>query len=78
MNIKQNLANSANYGGVRQSIKYIVIHYTGNDGDTDEANANYFKNNIVPPSFPNLQSYDLLHLFFLLLLAFFLQNYYVL
>lgn len=50
MNIKQNLANSSNYGGTRNSIKYIVIHYTGNDGDTDEANANYFKNNIVKAS----------------------------
>lgn len=45
MNIKTNLASSDNYGGVRQTsnIKYIVIHYTGNDGDSDEANANYFK-----------------------------------
>lgn len=38
-------AHSSNYGGIREisKIKYIVIHYTGNDGDTDEGNINYFK-----------------------------------
>lgn len=50
MNIKQNLANPSNYGKIRKNVKYIVIHYTGNDGDTDEANANYFKNNVVKAS----------------------------
>lgn len=52
LNLKTNLANSANYGGVRSlnSIKYIVIHYTGNDGDTDENNGTYFKNNVVKAS----------------------------
>ena len=45
MEIKTNLANKNNYGNRRSvnSIKYIVIHYTGNDGDSDEGNANYFK-----------------------------------
>lgn len=45
MNIKKNLSNAKNYGDKRQlsSIKYIVIHYTGNDGDSDEANAKYFQ-----------------------------------
>lgn len=45
MNIKTNLANRNNYGSQRQlsNIKYIVIHYTGNDGDSDEANAKYFQ-----------------------------------
>lgn len=45
MELKTNLANSKNYGNKRASasIKWIVIHYTANDGDTDEANANYFK-----------------------------------
>lgn len=49
---KQNLANRNNYGNKRDtsSIKYIVIHYTGNDGDTDENNGNYFKNNVVKVS----------------------------
>ena len=38
---KQLFANPKNYGNKRslKSIKYIVIHYTANDGDTDEANA---------------------------------------
>ena len=50
--IKTNIANKGNYGGSRSlsAIKYIVIHYTANDGDTDEANGNYFKNNIVQAS----------------------------
>lgn len=49
---KVNIANRANYGKQRSTskIKYLVIHYTGNDGDTDEANARYFKNNIVNAS----------------------------
>ena len=36
--LKTNIANKKNYGGKRNtsSIKYIVIHYTGNDGDSDE------------------------------------------
>ena len=52
MNIKTNLANKKNYGSSRSTdkIKYIVIHYTGNDGDTDENNGKYFKNNIVKAS----------------------------
>lgn len=50
--LKTNIANSKNYGGSRKTskIKYIVIHYTANDGDTDESNAKYFKNNIVKAS----------------------------
>ena len=52
MNIKVNLANRNNYGNVRslESIRYIVIHYTANDGDTDENNGTYFKNNLVEAS----------------------------
>jgi N-acetylmuramoyl-L-alanine amidase CwlA len=41
--IKKDLMNKANYGGTRSTIKYLVIHYTGNDGDTDEGNSKYFK-----------------------------------
>lgn len=50
--IKTILANAKNYGGTRstKNIKYIVIHYTGNDGDTDTNNGNYFKNNVVKAS----------------------------
>lgn len=42
---KTTLANSSNYGQKRKlsEIKFIVIHYTANDGDTDEANARYFQ-----------------------------------
>jgi len=49
---KTNLANRANYGKARalSDIKFIVLHYTGNDGDTDENNGKYFKNNIVKAS----------------------------
>lgn len=45
-------ANRSNYGAKRDTskIKYIVIHYTGNDGDHDESNSKYFKNNIVKAS----------------------------
>lgn len=50
--IKKRLANRANYGSKRDisKIKYLVIHYTSNDGDSDEANANYFANNVVKAS----------------------------
>lgn len=41
---KTNIANRSNYGDKRNlsAIKYIVIHYTANDGDTDENNGKYF------------------------------------
>lgn len=50
--IKTKLANKENYGSKRdlKKIKYIVIHYTANDGDTDENNGKYFANNIVKAS----------------------------
>lgn len=50
--LKKNLANQTNYGGKRDlsKIKYLVIHYTSNDGDSDEANGKYFANNIVKAS----------------------------
>lgn len=49
---KTRTANKSNYGGKRaiSGIKYIVIHYTGNDGDTDESNGKYFERNIVKAS----------------------------
>lgn len=42
--LKTNFADKSNYGSSRStsSIKYIVWHYTANDGDTDEANGKYF------------------------------------
>lgn len=50
--IKENIARRDNYGIKRKTsdIKYIVIHYTGNDGDTDENNGKYFHNNIIKAS----------------------------
>ena len=50
--LKKRLSNRANYGSQRalSQIKYIVIHYTANDGDSDEGNGNYFANNIVKAS----------------------------
>lgn len=50
--LKVNYANKSNYGGSRSAskIKYIVIHYTANDGDTDEANAKYFKRKNIKAS----------------------------
>ena len=50
--IKEYLANRKNYGAKRSlsDIKYIVIHYTANDGDTDEGNGNYFHNNYIGAS----------------------------
>lgn len=45
--LKTNYADKSNYGGYRSisKIKYIVWHYTANDGDSDEANGLFFKNN---------------------------------
>ena len=50
--LKKKYANKSNYGSKRSTsnIKYIVIHYTANDGDTDEANANYFASRIIKAS----------------------------
>lgn len=50
--MKTNYAARGNYGAQRSlsDIQFIVIHYTANDGDTDEANGNYFRNNIVKAS----------------------------
>ena len=38
-------AKSVSYGGTRSlsTVKYIVIHYTGNNNDTAKANCNYFR-----------------------------------
>lgn len=46
--MKECWANPNNFGKQRNTsdIKYICIHYTANDGDSDESNGNYFKNGI--------------------------------
>lgn len=48
----EQLAASGNYGGSRTAsqIKYLVFHYTGNDGDKAANNASYFQHNIVKAS----------------------------
>ena len=52
MEIKSLLANQNNYGGKRNTsiIRYIVIHYTGNDGDKAASNGRYFREHIVNAS----------------------------
>lgn len=52
-NMKERLSSKQNYtpsNRTKADVKYIVIHYTGNDGDTDENNGNYFANNYVGAS----------------------------
>lgn len=46
------MANRANYGLKRDlsSIKYIVIHYTGNDGDSAKNNAKYYATSSIQTS----------------------------
>lgn len=50
--IKKQIAHLSNFGYARSlsNIKWIVIHYTANDGDSDENNALYFQRNIVKSS----------------------------
>ena len=45
MNRQTILAYRGNYGAKRKEsdIKGLVLHYTSNDGDTDEGNAHYYK-----------------------------------
>lgn len=49
---KKRIAHKSNYGPKRtlSRIKYIVIHWTANDGDSDEGNGNYFANHIIEAS----------------------------
>ncbi|WP_051280460.1 peptidoglycan recognition protein family protein [Anaerovorax odorimutans] len=42
MEYKTNLTLTNFTKGRNSEIKFIVIHYTANDGDTDESNASYF------------------------------------
>lgn len=45
LKFKKMMAHKSNYGGTRSvnDIKYIVIHYTGNNGDTAANNCKYFQ-----------------------------------
>ena len=46
------MADEGNMGGRRapSSVRYLVYHYTANDGDTAMANARYFARNRVAAS----------------------------
>lgn len=46
LNIRKMRAKSISYGGTRglNSVRFTVIHYTGNKGDTAAGNGNYFMN----------------------------------
>jgi N-acetylmuramoyl-L-alanine amidase CwlA len=49
--IKTSLANKENYGGMKSGPnQWIVMHYTANDGDSDEMNAKYFRDKVVKAS----------------------------
>lgn len=50
--LKEMLAATGNYGSTRKAeqIRYIVIHYTGNDGDTAANNAAYYQRSVVESS----------------------------
>ncbi len=50
--LKEHLANPGNIGGPRGAgrIKYLVIHYTGNDGDRAANNAAYYHDSVVQAS----------------------------
>lgn len=50
--MKEQLAHPRNYGGSRRpsDVRYLVIHYTANDGDRARNNAAYFQNNVVKAS----------------------------
>ena len=47
--MKSQLAHRSNYGGKRTAkIEWIVMHYTANDGDSDESNGRYFQRPLNP------------------------------
>lgn len=48
--IKCNKNNYNNTKRKHEQVRFIVIHYTANNGDTAEGNGNYFKNNVVRAS----------------------------
>ena len=52
VDIRKYPAYAGNVGGTRAAsvIRYIVIHYTGNDGDTAMNNAKYYAGNVVKTS----------------------------
>ena len=49
LKINQKISSYNHSKGNISRIKYIVIHYTGNDGDSASGNANFFSNELFPP-----------------------------
>jgi N-acetylmuramoyl-L-alanine amidase len=50
MTIKEIIANVSNYLKKKYDKKWLVIHFTANDGDNATNNGKYFKNNVVKAS----------------------------
>lgn len=50
MEIKHKACNPANYGGALADVRYIVVHWTSNEGDTAKNNADYFAREVVKAS----------------------------
>ena len=50
MEIKIKACNPANHAGYRAETKYIVIHWTSNQGDTAKNNVDYFAREVVKAS----------------------------
>ena len=50
MTIKQIIANVKNYLKKKYDKKWLVVHFTANDGDNATNNGKYFKNNVVKAS----------------------------
>jgi N-acetylmuramoyl-L-alanine amidase len=50
MKIKQIIANVKNYLKKKYDKKWLVAHFTANDGDNATNNGKYFKNNVVKAS----------------------------
>ena len=50
MKINQIIANVSNYLKKKYDKKWLVIHFTANDGDNATNNGKYFKNNVVKAS----------------------------
>lgn len=50
MTIKQIIANVKNYFKKKYNKKWLVIHFSANDGDNATNNGKYFKNNVVKAS----------------------------
>lgn len=50
--LRERLAAPGNHGGSRAAgqIRYLVVHYTGNEGDTAKNNADYYADNVVKAS----------------------------